>query len=108
MMSMPVNNVNSKVVDVAVVGGGIVGLATALALVREHRLSVLVLEAEDGLARHQTGNNSGVIHSGLYYKPGSLKARLCTEGRDAMYRFCAEHNLPHDRSGKIVVAPRET
>jgi L-2-hydroxyglutarate oxidase len=93
--------------DAAVVGGGIVGLATAMALSKQHGLSVVVLEAEDRLARHQTGNNSGVIHSGLYYKPGSLKAKLCAEGRDAMYQFCAEHGVPHEKCGKIVVATRE-
>jgi L-2-hydroxyglutarate oxidase len=98
----------SSAVDAAIVGGGIVGLATAMALAREHGLSVAVLEAESGLARHQTGNNSGVIHSGLYYKPGSLKAKLCSEGREAMYRFCAEHGVPHERCGKIVVATLES
>jgi L-2-hydroxyglutarate oxidase len=94
--------------DVAIVGGGIVGLATAMALARQYQLSVTVLEAEDRLARHQTGNNSGVIHSGLYYKPGSLKAKLCADGREAMYQFCAEHGVPHERCGKIVVATRES
>jgi L-2-hydroxyglutarate oxidase len=88
-----------------VIGGGIVGMATALALA-ERGHAPLVLEAEDGLARHQTGHNSGVIHSGLYYKPGSLKARLCTAGRDAMYRFCAEEGVPMRRCGKLVVAVR--
>jgi len=90
--------------DVGIVGGGAVGLATAMALAEQRRLSVLVVEAESTLARHQTGNNSGVIHSGLYYKPGSLKAKLCTEGRELMYRFCAEHSIPHERCGKVVVA----
>src|SRR4051795_5684844 len=80
--------------DVAVIGGGAVGLATAMAIVRQYRASVIVLEAENRLAAHQTGNNSGVIHSGLYYKPGSLKATLCTSGREEMYRFCAEHGVP--------------
>jgi L-2-hydroxyglutarate oxidase len=87
-----------------VIGGGVIGLATAHALVRRNGTSIAVLEAESGLARHQSGHNSGVIHSGLYYKPGSLKARNCTEGRDAMYRFCAEHGIPHERCGKVVVA----
>ncbi len=90
--------------DVSVIGGGIVGLATAKALVSAGRRSVVVLEAEDRLAAHQTGNNSGVIHSGLYYKPGSLKAQLCTQGREAMYRFCQEHGIKHERCGKVVVA----
>lgn len=90
--------------DVVIIGGGVVGLATAMALARNYRLSLLVLEAEGALANHQTGNNSGVIHSGLYYKPGSLKARLCAEGRQALYRFCAEQGVKHENCGKIVVA----
>src|SRR5476649_1506779 len=94
----------ARTVDVAIVGGGIVGMATALALSKERRWSVTVLEAEEKLAAHQTGHNSGVIHSGLYYKPGSAKARNCAEGREAMYRFCAEHGIPHDHCGKLVVA----
>jgi len=89
-----------------VIGGGIVGLATALAMA-ERGLAPILLEAEDGLARHQTGHNSGVIHSGLYYKPGSAKAQTCREGLKAMYRFCAEENIPHRRCGKLVVAIRE-
>ena len=93
--------------DIVVIGGGIVGLATAMALVERTRASVAVLEAEDHLAAHQTGHNSGVIHSGLYYKPGSLKARNCVAGREALYRFCAEHGLPHERCGKVVVATHE-
>jgi len=96
---------SGPVYDVAVIGGGIVGLATAMALKTRHTaLSLIVLEAEDKLAKHQTGNNSGVIHSGLYYKPGSLKARNCVEGREALYAFCAEHNIAHERCGKLVVA----
>src|SRR5580693_7866376 len=91
-------------VDVAIIGGGIVGMATALALSKERRWSVIVLEAEERLASHQTGHNSGVIHSGLYYKPGSLKARNCVEGREALYRFCQEHGVPQERCGKVVVA----
>jgi L-2-hydroxyglutarate oxidase len=89
-----------------VVGGGIVGLATALALATRGRPPI-VLEAEDHLAAHQTGHNSGVIHSGLYYKPGSIKARTCRAGLEAMYRFCAEENVPHRRCGKLVVAVRQ-
>ncbi len=95
-------------VDVAVIGGGIVGTATAMALLQRFPgLEVSVLEKEDRLASHQTGHNSGVIHSGLYYKPGSLKARTCTSGREALYRFCAEHGIAHECCGKIVVATSE-
>ena len=94
--------------DVVVVGGGIVGLATALKLIERGVHSIAVLEAESKIAAHQTGHNSGVIHSGLYYKPGSLKARLCVEGRDAMYAFCAEHGVHHERCGKVVVAADES
>jgi (S)-2-hydroxyglutarate dehydrogenase len=90
--------------DVAIIGGGIVGLATAMALKTGARASLVVLEAEDRLAQHQTGHNSGVIHSGLYYKPGSLKARNCVAGRQAMYQFCQEHGIAHERCGKVVVA----
>jgi len=89
-----------------VIGGGIVGLATAIAMA-ERGYPPIVLEAETSLAMHQTGHNSGVIHSGLYYKPGSLKARTCLAGRDDMYRFCAEEGVPHRRCGKLVVAVRE-
>lgn len=88
--------------DVVIVGGGIVGLATARALAG--RAAVLVVEAEARLAEHQTGHNSGVIHSGLYYRPGSAKARTCVAGREALYRFCAEYGIPHERCGKLVVA----
>ena len=95
---------NSPRYDIAIIGGGIVGMATAMALTARWPLDLIVLEAEDRLAAHQTGHNSGVIHSGLYYKPGSLKAQNCVAGRQAMYRFCEEHNIPHDRCGKLVVA----
>lgn len=93
--------------DVAVVGGGLVGAATALALADQHGLRVTVLEAEDRLAAHQSGHNSGVIHSGLYYKPGSLKATLCREGARDLVRFCEEEEIAHERCGKLVVATRE-
>src|SRR5262245_23233619 len=92
--------------DVVVAGGGIVGLATALALVERARVSVIVLEAEGRLAAHQSSHNSGVIHSGLYYRPDSLKAQTCRAGREAMYRFCAEEGIPHRQDGKLVVATR--
>jgi len=92
--------------DVAVIGGGIVGAATAMALLEQARVSLVVIEAEAALAAHQTGNNSGVIHSGLYYKPGSLKARNCVEGREALEEFCTEHEIPYERCGKVVVATR--
>jgi L-2-hydroxyglutarate oxidase len=94
----------AKSYDVAVIGGGIVGLATAMELSKTNRISILVLEAEDRLAAHQTGNNSGVIHSGLYYKPGSLKAINCTKGRELLLEFCRTHELPYEQCGKIVVA----
>ncbi len=94
--------------DIAIIGGGIVGMATAMTLTTQLRASLIVLEAEDRLAAHQTGRNSGVIHSGLYYRPGSLKARNCVEGREALYRFCEAHGIAHDRCGKIVVATRES
>ncbi len=92
--------------DIAVIGGGLVGLATALALVQRGVTSLIVLEAEDDIAAHQSGHNSGVIHSGLYYKPGSLKASLCIQGREELYAFCAEHAIRYDRCGKLVVATR--
>jgi len=90
--------------DVAIVGGGIVGLASALTLARETGARAVVLEAENDVARHQTGHNSGVIHSGLYYKPGSLKATLCVQGARALYRLCEEEGIAHQRCGKLVVA----
>ena len=91
--------------DVAVVGGGVVGLATAYQIAaRPAGARVLVLEKEDGLARHQTGHNSGVIHSGIYYKPGSLKALNCRRGKALLEAFCREHALPFETCGKVVVA----
>ena len=93
--------------DVLIIGGGIVGLGTGMALAESRRASVTIIETERDLAHHQTGHNSGVIHSGLYYKPGSAKAINCAAGREWMYRFCAENGIPHDRCGKLVVATSE-
>ena len=94
--------------DVVVIGGGIVGLATALQLKKSlPHLRLVVLEKEKEVARHQTGNNSGVIHSGLYYKPGSLKATNCIRGYHLLIEFCREHGIPFELCGKIVVATDE-
>jgi len=91
--------------DVVVVGGGILGLATAHALIRRlPGISVVVLEKENTVAAHQTGHNSGVIHAGLYYPPGSLKASLAVRGGERLVDFCADHDIDHDRCGKLVVA----
>jgi (S)-2-hydroxyglutarate dehydrogenase len=95
----------AQVYDIVVVGGGIVGLGTALALkAREPQLRLAIAEKGARVAGHQTGHNSGVIHSGLYYKPGSLKAQLCVEGGRRMVAFCQEHAIPYRLCGKVVVA----
>jgi (S)-2-hydroxyglutarate dehydrogenase len=93
------------VVDVVVVGGGIVGLATARALTLRG-MRVVVLERESAIGTHQTTHNSGVIHAGLYYEPGSLKARLCVEGAAALYEYCERRGIAAERCGKLVVATR--
>lgn len=91
--------------DFVIVGGGILGLATAYRLLQERPFSRLVLiDKERELARHQTGHNSGVIHAGVYYTPGSLKVRLCKEGAERTVRFCQEHGVPFERCGKLIVA----
>ena len=91
--------------NVVIIGGGVVGLGVALEITRRFpRLRLLVLEKEDRVARHQSGHNSGVIHSGVYYKPGSMKARLCVTGAAAMVEFCREHGIPHAVCGKVIVA----
>jgi 2-hydroxyglutarate dehydrogenase len=91
--------------DVVVVGAGILGLATARELTRRHRgLTVAVLEREAHIAQHQTGHNSGVVHAGIYYAPGSLKARLCVEGARELYELCEERGIAHARCGKVIVA----
>ncbi len=94
--------------DVAIIGGGILGLATGYNVARGFPgKRLLILEKERGLAQHQTGHNSGVLHSGIYYKPGSLKAINCREGRKLMLSFCAEHGIPLEVCGKVIVATRE-
>jgi L-2-hydroxyglutarate oxidase len=91
--------------DFAVIGGGIVGLSTARALLERHPgAQLVVLEKEEGWARHQTGHNSGVIHSGIYYKPGSLKARFCREGAQVLVEFCRERGIGYEICGKVIVA----
>src|SRR5258706_67532 len=91
--------------DIAVIGGGIVGLSFAMQATEKFpRLRVVVLEKEAGVARHQTGHNSGVMHSGVYYKAGSLKARLCVVGAREMVEFCSRHGIPHKVCGKLIVA----
>ncbi|HEX6222136.1 MAG TPA: L-2-hydroxyglutarate oxidase [Acidimicrobiia bacterium] len=91
--------------DICVVGAGLVGLATARGIAeRLDGASILVLDKEDQIAAHQSSHNSGVVHSGLYYKPGSLKARLCVEGRASVYEICEAEGIPVDRSGKLVIA----
>jgi L-2-hydroxyglutarate oxidase len=96
---------NSMTYDIAVIGGGIVGLSLAMqASERFPRLRVVVLEKEAAVARHQTGHNSGVIHSGVYYKAGSLKARLCVAGAREMVEFCSQHGIPYEICGKLIVA----
>ncbi len=95
--------------DVAIVGAGLVGLATARELlIRQPRLRVVVLEKETALASHQSGHNSGVIHSGIYYIPDSLKARACVAGHRAMVKFCQDQGIPFDLCGKVIVALDES
>lgn len=95
--------------DIAVVGGGIVGLATARDLLLRHpNLKLVLLEKEPALSRHQSGHNSGVIHSGIYYPPGSLKARLCVEGRKAVWAYCDRKGIEYRNVGKLIVATDES
>ncbi len=94
--------------DLVVIGGGIVGIATAMTLRKRYSdLRVTVVETEKRVAAHQTGHNSGVLHSGIYYKPGSDKAINCRRGKKLMEQFCTEHSIPWDRCGKVVVATSE-
>jgi|TARA_B110001469_G_C9639575_1_gene321367 L-2-hydroxyglutarate oxidase len=98
-----------KIYDVAIIGGGIVGAATLYQMqVKFPNLKILLIEKEDQLAAHQTGNNSGVIHSGLYYKPGSQKAITCVRGRRALVKFSQEHMVDHEVCGKVVVATKKS
>jgi (S)-2-hydroxyglutarate dehydrogenase len=98
----------TKRFDVAIIGGGIVGAATFYKMQKRFpHLTMVLIEKENLLADHQTGHNSGVIHSGLYYKPGSLKAQNCVQGRRELVKFCQEYNIPHDVCGKVVVATDE-
>src|SRR5579872_1741954 len=102
-IAVPMGSFESR--SVVVVGGGIVGLATALRLMERYPAArVIVLEKEAGVGRHQTGHNSGVLHCGLYYKPGSVKARLAVTGIRQMVAFCQENGVPHEVCGKLVVA----
>ncbi len=94
--------------DIAILGGGIVGLATAYNLTERYpQLRVFVVEKEAAVGEHQTGHNSGVLHSGIYYKPGTLRATNCRTGKQAMERFCAQHGVPFDICGKVIVAVSE-
>jgi (S)-2-hydroxyglutarate dehydrogenase len=93
--------------DCVVIGGGIVGLSVAWAILEKKRdIRIAVVEKENGWARHQTGRNSGVIHSGIYYKPGSLKAKLCREGNRRLVDFCKHHGIPYEVCGKVIVATK--
>jgi L-2-hydroxyglutarate oxidase LhgO len=99
----------SKMVDLLIIGGGIVGPATALeAAQRFPRLRLLVVEKESEVAAHQSSHNSGVFHSGLYYRSGSIKAQTCVEGIAAMLAFCRQHGIPHEICSKVVVGPRRS
>src|SRR4051794_23394204 len=108
MLLSKVKTMSDARYDVLVIGGGIVGLSVAMETLRRFpRMRLLVAEKEDRVARHQSGHNSGVIHSGVYYKPGSHKARMCVEGAAAMVDFCRRHSIPHQVCGKVIVATSE-
>ena len=99
----------SNTYDIVVVGAGIVGLATARELQQRHpQLAIAVVDKESGPGRHQSGHNSGVLHAGVYYKPGSLKAKLCVQGKTAMERFAEEHGIGYETCGKLIVAIEES
>src|SRR3712207_310691 len=104
---MAERDMSSLRADAAVIGGGIVGLASAYRLTqRRPGAKVVVLEKEPAVARHQTGRNAGVLHSGIYYKPGSLRATNCRAGKKAMEAFCREEGIPFELCGKVIVATR--
>ena len=94
--------------DFAIIGGGIVGLSSTMALGKRYpSAQIVLLEKEGNFAFHQTGNNSGVIHSGIYYKPGSFKAKFCAQGCRSMVEFCQKHDIAHEVCGKVIVATEE-
>ena len=102
-------DIHEQVYDVAIVGGGIVGAATAYKIQKRFpHLKIALFEKEGELASHQTGHNSGVIHSGLYYRPGSFRAKNCVDGRRQLVQFAKEYNIDHDVCGKVVVATNES
>ena len=109
MSGQPATPAPAGRLDVIVIGGGLVGLSTAMALLQAHpQLQVTVLEKEPAIGTHQSGHNSGVLHAGLYYQPGSLKARFCREGRLALTEFAAERGIPFRQTGKLVVATSDS
>jgi len=98
-----------KSYDVLVVGGGIIGFATARALLtRNKNLQVALVEKENRPSVHQSGHNSGVIHAGIYYKPGTMKAKMCIEGLYKTYEYCAKNNIPHKKCGKLIIATKKS
>jgi L-2-hydroxyglutarate oxidase len=108
LQKRPIDSAPPRECDIAVVGGGILGMAVARELLaRRPGARLCVLEGEDRIGRHQTGRSSGVIHAGIYYEPGSLKARLCVEGARELYAYCDEHGIPYVKSGKLVLAVDE-
>ena len=99
---------NKKIYDFIIVGGGIVGVSTALTLIKQNpSKKILLLEKEKSFAHHQTGHNSGVIHAGVYYEPGSLKAEFCREGLKETIAFCNTHGIPYEQCGKLLVATND-
>ena len=99
----------NKIYDVIIIGGGIVGLSTAYQTqISNPSLKIAILEKENDAAKHQTGHNSGVIHSGIYYKPGSLKAINCKNGYDKLIKFCREYEIKHDICGKLIILKNES